>query len=219
MNAQPGTQTAQAAGSALSVTTSSGLLGRTGLNGTNARVRDRELRSRRVGATFSSSGWNTTDNFDQSDDYISFTVAPLAGFALTLTDLQYVISGSARAPGTGLWGYGINGGAFTLQPTFAIPGRGTDLVTWDFADFTTTFSVEFRFWAYGATSVNGRSSFSTGVVRVANRSGDDLILNGSTTLARAAVPEHGGMSLITIAVLAILAFGAFAGRAVKVGSD
>jgi hypothetical protein len=155
--------------------------------------------------SFNSNSWNTTGTFVESDDYISFTVQPSSagpGYEMTLTSLQYVVNGSNTAPNTGRWGYRIGTGAFTLQPTFTMtfstPGS---LATWDFTDFTTTSQVEFRFWVFGTTSINGGSSAAAGSARISNIAGNDLVLNGSVT----AIPEPSSAMLLGLGAL-----GAFA---------
>ena len=148
---------------------------------------------------FSSNNWNL-GAFNESDKYITFSLQADPGFSVTLTDLQYVISGSNTAPGTGNWGYSIGGGSFVLQPAFSISAANS-LATWDFADFTTDQAVEFRFWAYGATSVTGGAAASTGVVRIGNVAGNDLILAGQ------AIPEPSTLGLIGFGLLGAWAFG------------
>jgi len=146
-----------------------------------------------AGNAFSSNGWNLTNTFNENDDYISFSLLPSSGYQVTLESLNYVMNGSNTAPGTGRWGYRIGTGAFLLQNsfniTFALP---TSPVVWDFDDITTTEAVEFRFWAYGATSINNGVSAATGAVRVGNIAGNDLVLNGSVTV----IPEPSASMLV-----------------------
>jgi hypothetical protein len=147
-----------------------------------------------AGNSFSSNTWNI-GTFNEATNYFSFSLTPTAGNQATFTNLQYHINGSNTAPGTGRWGYSVGGGAFTLQDTFAItftaPGS---LATWDFEDFTTPSSVEFRFWASGATSISGITSANTGTVRISNIAGNDLVVNGSV----APIPEPTVVGLIII---------------------
>lgn len=152
---------------------------------------------------FASNTWNLTDTFIESDKYISFTLEASSGYEATFTSLQYAINGSNTAPNTGRWGYSIDGGAFVLQDpftiTFALPGS---LATWDFADFTTDKDVEFRFWAYGSTSITNGTSATTGSVRVGNITGDDLVLNGSV----AAIPEPSSLAFIGLAGMGLAGY-------------
>jgi hypothetical protein len=156
--------------------------------------------------SFNSNNWNLTNTLIQSANYISFTLQAAASNSLTLTSLDYVVNGSNTGPNTGRWGYRVGGsGSFTLQPsftlTFATPGS---LATWDFDDFTATSSevVEFRFWANGATSINGSTSTAFGTVRISNISGNDLVLNGSVT----AIPEPKAIAIFVISAMGILFF-------------
>lgn len=144
--------------------TSTGL-GRTGVTWTTA------------GNSFNSNNWNITNTFNENNNYISFTITPTS--AITFTDLQYAMNGSNTAPATQEWGYSIGGGAFTLSGDLSITNPTvTSLATWDFADFTTSAPVEFRFWAYGTTSINGGTAAVGGTTRIANIAGNDLVVNG-----------------------------------------
>lgn len=157
-----------------------------------------------AGNSYNSSAWNITSTFNEADDYLSFRVQATSGFTLQLETLQYVVNGSNTGPGTGRWGYSIDGGAFTLQDTFSIPFTlPGSLQTWDFADINTAEEVEFRFWAYGATSVNGSASQAGGTVRIGNISGNDLVLNGTI----AVVPEPASVGLMGLGALGLWAFG------------
>lgn len=167
-------------------------LTRTGLTGSAA------------GNSFSSSAWNLSNVQSNGNDYISFTVAPESGSQLTLTSLQYVMNGSNTGPGTGRWGYSIGGGEFVLQDPWTITFTSpSSLATWDFTDVQTESSVEFRFWAYGATSVNGVASQSGGTVRIGNIAGNDLVLNGTIAL----IPEPGSIAMMSLGAFGLWAFG------------
>jgi hypothetical protein len=160
-------------------------LGRTGVTWVNA------------GNSFNSNSWNTTNTFNASDDYINFTITPDAGYQVTYTSLQFAMNGSNTAPSQGRWGYSINGGTFTTFD-FTLTNSASSN-TWDFADFTTSLPVEFRFWAYGTTAINGGTSAAGGTVRIANVSGNDLVLNGSV----AAIPEPSTYALIALGLGAL----------------
>ncbi|MCS7048758.1 MAG: PEP-CTERM sorting domain-containing protein [Verrucomicrobiae bacterium] len=153
--------------------------------------------------SYNSRNWNITNTFDENDKYITFQLQPVSGFQMTLTSLQYAINGSNTGPGTGRWGYRVGSGPFTLQTPFNIPFTlGPTLATWDFPDFTTDQLVEFRFWAYGSTSINGGTSGVNGTVRIGNIAGNDLILNGSTEI----IPEPSTAVLLVLGLLGAYQF-------------
>lgn len=155
--------------------------------------------------SFNGNGWNITDTFAESSDYFSFSLSPGAGQTLSLTTLQYVHNGSGTGPNNGRWGYSVNGGTFTLQSPFTIPSALPSTPSeWDFVDFQVTESdtVEFRFWAYGATSIAGGAAAAGGSVRIGNATtaGNDLVLNGSV------VPEPGSLAFMGLGALGFWAF-------------
>lgn len=168
---------------------SSGLnqLGRVGVAG-NATV-----------SSFSSTGWNITDSFDENDKYVNFTLQASPGYEMTLTSLDSVVWGSNTAPKTARWGYRVGTGSFVLSDTFDLTATvGTSSRTWDFVDFTTSEAVEFRFWAYGTISITNGVSSTGGAIRVPGNStaGIDLGLNGSV----AVVPEPRTSLLLALGV-------------------
>jgi PEP-CTERM motif-containing protein len=155
--------------------------------------------------SYNSNNWNITNTFSQSTNYITFTLQPQSGFQVNLTSLDYAINGSNTAPGMGQWGYSTDGGVtFTLQSTFALTNpQPSALATWNFTDFSSTSAVEFRFWAFGATSINGGTATTSGTVRVANIAGNDLVLNGSVV---SAIPEPTTIGLISLGLVGVVAF-------------
>jgi hypothetical protein len=154
---------------------------------------------------FGSNGWNITDTFNEADKYIAFSLSVDPGYMVTLTELSWTrLNASNTAPGTGRWGYSINGGSFVLQDTFAITFANAAGV-WDSLDIVdATGSIEFRFWAFGTTSVNGGSSAGAGGVTYRNIAGEDLVLNGSVAL----VPEPSTYALLALSGLALAGYAA-----------
>jgi hypothetical protein len=167
--------------------------------GLNSLTRASGLTAGNGAAMFNSTSWNTTNVFNESDDYISFSLQAQSGFEATYSSISYVLGATSTAPNTALWGYKIGSGSFVLQSSFTVQ-NSTSIAraSWDFSDFTTTEVVEFRFWVYGATSTSGGSSASGGTVRVRDLSTptvNDLYLDGSLQ----AVPEPSTWALIGIA--------------------
>lgn len=154
--------------------------------------------------SFSDLSNNTTATLNTNADYMTFTVAPAAGFQLNLTTLKWIMCGSNTAPGNGAWGFSSDGGATWSVDQFAMAlARNTN--TFDFTDFSTTSSVEFRFWSWGTVSVNGGTSAKGGTVRIAQdqaNNSPELILDGTVT----AIPEPSTLSLIGFGILGMLAF-------------
>ncbi len=179
--------TAQTIAANLTLGSSFNTLTRTGVNGSSSA------------ASFNSTAWNTSNTFVEADDYVSFMLQPLSGCQVSVTALVYRVTGSSTAPATGRWGYKVGSGSFVFQPDFTI-GTSTTPAAWDLDDFTTTDTVEFRFWAYGATSVGGGTSGSTGAIRTpVNGAGDDLILLGEV------IPEPSTILLMGVAMVGLLA--------------
>jgi hypothetical protein len=149
--------------------------------------------------SFNSNTWNITNTFNEADNYIGFTIAPDSGYEITLTSLQFAMNGSNTAPAQGRWGYRIGSGSFNTFDFTLASATPTSLTTWDFVDFTTSQTVEFRFWAFGTTSINGGTSGAGGTVRIANIAGNDLVLNGSVAL----IPEPSTYALIGLGLAAL----------------
>jgi autotransporter-associated beta strand protein len=129
--------------------------------------------------TFGGSNWNLTNTFDETNKYFSFNVIPSSGYQVTYLSLEWDQSATSTAPNLSRWGYKIGSNAFTLQTAFLTPNTMSSNAAWDFTDFTTTDSVEFRFWTYGATAVGGGAPSTAGASRIRELSGNDLILYGS----------------------------------------
>ncbi|HEY4283816.1 MAG TPA: PEP-CTERM sorting domain-containing protein [Chthoniobacterales bacterium] len=163
-----------------------------------------------AGNSFNSTNWNVSGTFDETNQYIGFTLT--AANPISLTDLNYAVNGSNTAPNMGEWGYRVNGsGSFTLQGTFALANAApTTLSTWDFADvhLNSGDSVEFRFWAFGTTAINSTAAAATsGTVRIANlptAGNDDLVLNGNPA---AAIPEPTTIGLLGLGLIGTWAVG------------
>ena len=162
---------------------------------------------------FNSNNWNATGTLDTTTatgKYIYFDVT--AGLAaVTFSNLQFAVNGSNTAPNTGTWAYTLDGGTTFTLGTTANGGAFTTLnaqpiaqSTWDFTDFTLApnASVEFRFFEYGTTSINGGTATATGTTRIANITGAgnpqyDLVVNGPVSLVQPVnVPEPSSLAFI-----------------------
>lgn len=62
--------------------------------------------------------------------------------------------------------------------------------------------MEFRFWAYGSTSINGGTPSANGTVRIGNIAGNDLMLNGSTEI----IPKPSKAVLVVMGLLGAYRF-------------
>ena len=157
--------------------------------GLNSLTRASGLDAASGGSMFNSAGWNTTNTFNELDDYVSFFMQAQAGFEATYTAISYLLGASPTAPNSALWGYKVGGGQFVLQSPFALPNTTSiPRASWNFSDFTTAEVVEFRLWAYGATSTSGEVSGSLGTVRIRDLSSptaNDLYVEGSVQV----IPE------------------------------
>jgi hypothetical protein len=153
---------------------------------------------------FSSSGWNTSDTFASSTDYISFTFQANSGYELSFDSIEYKMQSSSTAPNTGRWGYKIGTGSLTLQPTFTITdSTGGGDGSWTGLNVSgVTDVVEFRYWQFGSLQVDGDGAASSaGTSYIRNLSGDDVEITGTVTL----IPEPSTLALFGLAALA--AFG------------
>ena len=159
-----------------------------------------------AGNSFSSTTWNNTSTFNAANKYITFTINPLAGYQLNLTDLRAAMNGSPAAPNNGRWGYSLDGGTtFTYESDYATPTAATSTLNnvFDFTDFSTTSTVVFRFWEWGAVSISGGAANAQGTTRIANISGNDLVLNGTVTQI---IPEPSTIGLIGLGLVGLVAF-------------
>jgi hypothetical protein len=149
-------------------------------------------------STYASTNWNTTSSFIQDDKYVTFSLKPEDGYFMTLTQLEYSIWGSNTAPNTGRWGYRIGSDPFVLQDTWTLVNSTAATGIWNFTDFSTTETVEFRFWAFGEVNITNGVAQAGGVVRTPGNgsiAGPDLVLSGSVEV----IPEPSTYALLALA--------------------
>ncbi len=133
-------------------------------------------------------GWSPEKNINL---YTSFTIKALPGYQVTLTDLTSDPFGTT--PTTIYWGMRIDEGsgygAWTFSDERTIGGSPGVFQPWDFADVTTTGTVQFAFFAYGAANplIAGPGAETGGYQE------PEIVVNGST--APAAVPEPSSIAL------------------------
>jgi hypothetical protein len=109
---------------------------------------------------------------------------------------------SAGAPNKLTWGFSVNGGAFTTTTVTMNSTPASSLTTWDFTDATVSAgqSIEFRMWVWGTQSASGGTATSNGTGRIANITGNDLVVNYSV------IPEPSTITLIGFGLVGLLAF-------------
>jgi hypothetical protein len=112
---------------------------------------------------YNNNGFNTASpNFTSANsqgDYVSFTVTANPGFQVTYSSLDFTHRKSGTGPGNTRVGYSTDGGSswtyMTPDPLF-LSGTGDVNVSWTFpAAFSTSNTVTFRIWAWGATAGTG----------------------------------------------------------------
>jgi hypothetical protein len=135
-------------------------------------------------------GWSLERN---DNLYISFTITPQTSYQVTFTDLTSDPRrvGTTDGPTSFYWGIRINEGsgygAWTFSDVMTFGALGT-FQPWDFADVTTSGSVQFGFFAYGGT--NPARGASPGA-ETGNYEVQEISVNGSVS----AVPEPSTVAL------------------------
>lgn len=123
---------------------------------------------------YNNNGFNiSSPNFTSANsqgDYVSFTVTANPGFQVTYSSLDFTHRKSGTGPGNTRVGYSTDGGSswtyMTPDPLF-LSGTGNVNVSWTFPTaFSTSNTVTFRIWAWGASG-------STGTYR-----NDNVVLTG-----------------------------------------
>lgn len=154
------------------------------------------------------SGWGAAIDLN---NYVGFTVSAKPGYELQLTSLENSAiksTSSASNPTSAQWGYRINTGSgygsWNFSGTFALTtasGLGGAMRMWDFADFTTTGTVEFGLFAWGGTATPSRLTAVADMgASPTNLNGYEMVLNGELT----AVPEPSSILLGSLASLFLL---------------
>lgn len=161
--------------------------------------------------SFNSNTWNITNTINYASNYIAFDIT--AGAAnVTISSLGFAVNGSNTAPNTGMWTYFLTGATTPTDsqtPFTTLNAQPTARSLWDFTDFTlaATTTVEFRFYEFGATSINGGTAAVGGTTRIANVTTPsapqyDLVVNGPNAAVEPlnpAAPEPSAMAIMAAA--------------------
>lgn len=137
-----------------------------------------------------------------STPYVSFTLAPEAGFEISISNITFSSQrvlpdefGIPSGPKNAVWGYRINEGngytawtlsnEFTLTDTFSVTYTASTMPVWNLGTLTTTGTVEFGFWAYGGSVFSEDFSDAVFIGNIDGGFSPGLLVNGSVN----AVPE------------------------------
>ena len=110
---------------------------------------------------FNSNKFSEGTTFLVSRPAIEFSIAPLSGYQLDITGITVEARRNNKGPVSWRLAYSVDGGVTWVDNgsdyTVDAVSCGTSLaLTWDFADFSSTASLIFRVYAYGAASnLNG----------------------------------------------------------------
>lgn len=135
-------------------------------------------------------GWSLERN---DNLYISFTITPQTGYQITLTDLTSDPrrTGSTDGPTSFYWGIRINEGSgygtWTFSDVMTFGAAGV-FHPWDFADVTTSGTVQLGFFAYGGTNPARQAGPGQ---ETGNYEVPEIAVNGSVS----AVPEPSTVAL------------------------
>ncbi len=142
-------------------------------------------------------GWDVSPTINvNSGKSLTYDISVADGYEMTLTSFEFgcnAIGTGATRLTLGAWGYRVDGGDWVLNQ-FSLPSVNT-FQTWTFSETVVVRDIiEFGFFAAGATQPGGI------VQATGQRTGDDLIVNGTIT----AVPEPSSLLLGALASLAFL---------------
>ena len=148
-------------------------------NSTGSQVTRSTLTCIALVNAFSSTTLNNTSTISNSS-YIEFSATANSGFQLNVTSLSFFRQGSNAAPNQIEVRYSTDGFiTSTSWGTAPNTPTGGSVITWDFADFSTTTggTITFRIYPYGTTRCDLTTpSLTSGTFRV-----DDVTINGTVT--------------------------------------
>ncbi|HRZ77234.1 MAG TPA: hypothetical protein P5248_07695, partial [Bacteroidales bacterium] len=122
---------------------------------------------------FNSTNWTTAASVD-ANDYVEFTITPLASKEFSITSIVMLHQRS----GTGPLAFTIRSSVDAYASDLTAPVLGADVLTTQTATFTfgvtsSTAAITYRIYAYSAEA--GTGSWGPG-----DGAGNDIIVNGST---------------------------------------
>lgn len=112
---------------------------------------------------FNSQHWSVEGDFNLADEAVQLTLTPDAGTTMTLTSIVTDLHRNNNGPQKMRVAYSLNGGiTWTTGVEFSDVPTGSCFTsttyTWNFADFSTSGIVIFRFYGWDASNVNGLGS-------------------------------------------------------------
>ena len=156
-----------------------------------------------------STGWTTGSSIDPND-YYEWTITPLAGFALDLTEFQIRFQRSETGPRSvdvrnSLDGFGAFRFLVTVGDDTANHGAGASTIPglWDVTDIMAP--VTFRIYGYGAEDAGGELRLGVKAGEEFDFLPNNLFMTLEITEAATEVPEPASLVLLGTGVAGLIA--------------